>query len=116
MSDNRRLDLVHPPAARPGRKAKNDHDFELEEEVSSSERRLALKIRRLQHDPAALEALLREQVPPWQRKTAHLVLVRELGAEEAASLHRRVFGVDPSLPKANELPPSARPGVRAVYD
>src|SRR5437870_4211025 len=104
MSDNRRLDLVNPPAPRPGRKLSKEQQFDAEEEVSSSERRLTLKIRRLQGEPEALAAMLREQVAPWQRKTAHLVLVRELGAERAASLHKRVFGVEPQAPKAAPLP------------
>src|SRR5262245_31133545 len=87
------------------------------DEDATSERRLARRIRDRVDDEAALVELLRQGIAAWQRHTARIVLVRELGAERARAVADRAFGDEWVLSTVAFDPPApATPGLLARWE
>ncbi len=86
------------------------------EEEAGAEQRLARAVRLLGGDEAALAAHLASSVAPWQRQMAHLVLVREVGAERARALAVRAFGAVPSPPERTEAAAAAPLDEHTAWD
>src|SRR5205823_5126373 len=115
MSFERRQDLLFPPAEEPVIRGADEEREPAEETLGGDERRLAGAIRRLGRDDAGLAALV-GALPAWRRPSAHIVLIRELGAERAGAVAEPAFGGGAIAGRRFAAGEPARPGLGARWE